>query len=74
MRKTLTTFGYPGGGMLHLVGYKAGDRVPTDHGSVGIANPDFTTFTTADGAKKPWHHTIRKEKDGTLTPWQPMGV
>jgi hypothetical protein len=81
----LTEQGLPGGPQLHLVSYRPGDRSgggvsppnprsPRDHGRVGIANPDFTTFTDAQGKPKPWHHTIRKEKDGTLTPWVPMGV
>jgi hypothetical protein len=47
---------------------------PVDRGPVGMRNPDDTTFTTPDGKPKPWHHTVRKEPDGTLTPWQPMGV
>ena len=29
---------------------------------------------TKSGKLKPWHHTLRKEKDGTLTPWQPLGI
>ena len=64
----------PDGPLLHLVSYTPGDKAPRDHGPVGVANPDFTTFTDAKGKPKPWHHTMRKEKDGTLTPWQPMGV
>jgi hypothetical protein len=64
----------PGGPLLRLVGYKPGDAAPTDHGPVSVRNPDFTTFTGPDGKPKPWHHTMRKEPDGTLTPWQPMGV
>ena len=59
---------------MHLVSYKPGTKAPRDHGPVGIANPDFTTFTDAGGKPKPWHHTIRKSKDGTLTPWQPLGI
>ena len=35
---------------------------------------DYTTLITPDGKPKPHHHTVRKERDGTLTPWQPMGV
>jgi hypothetical protein len=64
----------PGGGLLHLVSWRPGDKVPRDHGPVGVANPDFTKFTDDNGKPLPWHHTMRKEKDGTLTPWQPMGV
>jgi sugar lactone lactonase YvrE len=64
----------PEGQTLHLVGYKPGDPAPRDFGPVGIANPDYTKFTDDQGKPKPWHHTVRKSKDGTLTPWQPMGV
>jgi hypothetical protein len=59
---------------LHLVGFRPGAKAPRDYGPVGIANPDYTTFTDSRGKPKPSHHTIRKAKDGTLTPWQPMGV
>ena len=64
----------PDGAMLHLVSYTPGDAAPKDHGPVGIRNPDYTTLTTPDGKPKPWHHTLRKEKDGTLTPWVPLGI
>jgi hypothetical protein len=64
----------PGGAQLHLVSYTPGAKAPRDHGKVGIANPDFTKFTDAQGKSLPWHHTIRKEKDGTMTPWQPLGI
>ena len=46
--------------------------VPTE--KVGVANPDYTKFTDAAGKEKPWHGAMRKAKDGTLTPWVPMGV
>ena len=59
---------------LHLVGWKPGTKAPRDFGRVGVANPNFTTFTDAAGKPKPWHHTMTKTKDGTLAPWQPMGV
>ena len=70
----VTEQGLPGGAQLHLVSYSPGAAAPVDHGPVGIANPDFTTFVDAAGKAKPWHHTMRKEKDGTLTPWQPLGI
>jgi hypothetical protein len=64
----------PEGAMFHLVSYAPGDPAPTDHGPVGIKNPDYVTLTGPDGKPKPWHHCLRKEKDGTLTPWQPLGI
>ncbi|MBI3411032.1 MAG: hypothetical protein HY040_22085 [Planctomycetes bacterium] len=70
----VTEHGLPGGAILHLVSYTPGDKAPRDHGKIGIANPDYTPFADAQGKPLPWHHTVRKEKDGTLTPWQPMGV
>jgi hypothetical protein len=69
----VTEHGVPDGPWLHLVSCRPGGK-PRDHGRVGVANPDFTTFTDAAGKPKPWHHTMRKAKDGTLAPWQPMGV
>lgn len=70
----VTEQGRPGGAMCHLVSYTPGDKAPRDHGQVGIANPDYVKLTDANGKAKPWHHTLRKEKDGTLTPWQPLGI
>jgi hypothetical protein len=70
----VTEQGRPGGALLHLVSYSRGAKSPRDHGPVGIANPDYTKFTDDKGKPLPWHHTVRKEKDGTLTPWQPMGI
>jgi hypothetical protein len=64
----------PGGAQLHLVSYTPAARAPRDHGKVAIANTDYTSFTDAAGKPLPWHHAIRKEKDGTWTPWVPMGV
>jgi hypothetical protein len=64
----------PGGALCHLVSYMPGDKAPRDHGPVGIANPDYVKLTDENGKAKPWHHTLRKEKDGTLTPWQPLGI
>jgi hypothetical protein len=63
-----------GGPQLYLVSYTPGAKAVRNHGKVAIANPDYTPFTDAKGQPLPWHHTVRKEKDGTLTPWQPMGV
>ena len=58
----------------HLVSYTPGDKAPRDHGAVGIANPDYVTLTDEKGKPRPWHHTLHREKDGTLTPWQPLGI
>jgi hypothetical protein len=63
-----------GGPVCHLVGYRPGQPAPQDHGVIVVHNPDFTTFTGLDGKPKPWHHTMRKDPDGHLKPWQPMGV
>jgi hypothetical protein len=64
----------PEGPVLHLVSYRPGQKGPRDHGRVGIGNPGYTKFTDAQGKPLPWHHTVRKAGDGTLMPWQPMGV
>jgi sugar lactone lactonase YvrE len=74
MWAAVTEHGLPGGAMLHLVSYTPGAKAPRDHGKVAIANTDYTPFTDAKGKPLPWHHTVRKEKDGTWTPWVPMGV
>lgn len=63
----------PNGPWLSLISYTPGDKALKNHGTIGVKNPDFTTFKTADGKDKPWHHTMPK-KDGYLSPWQPMGV
>src|SRR5262249_22908754 len=70
----VTRHDQPGGAVLHLVSYRPGQPAPRDHGPVGIANLDYTRFTDAAGKPLPWHHTVRKSADGTLMPWQPMGV
>jgi hypothetical protein len=70
----VTEQGRPEGGLLHLVSYHPGAAAPRDHGPVAIANPDYTPFTDGQGKPLPWHHTVRKARDGTLAPWQPMGV
>jgi sugar lactone lactonase YvrE len=66
--------GRPGGPAVHLVSYTPGQTRPKDHGKIAIANPDYTPFTDAKGKPLPWHHTVRKEKDDTLVPLQPMGI
>ena len=70
----VTDQGRKGGALCHLVSYTPGDKAPRDHGPIGIANPDYVKLTDENGKPKPWHHTLRKEKDGTLTPWQPLGI
>jgi hypothetical protein len=70
----VTEHGLLDGPFLHLVSYRPGTKTPRDHGLIGVANPTFTTFTDSSGKAKPWHHTMRKVKDGTLSPWQPMGI
>lgn len=70
----VTRQGEPKGPTMHLVGWRPGDKAPRDFGPVGIANPNYTRFTDAQGKPLPWHHTVRKEPDGTLTPWQPLGI
>ncbi|MCI0681606.1 MAG: SMP-30/gluconolactonase/LRE family protein [Gemmataceae bacterium] len=59
---------------LYLVSYTPGHQGVRNHGKVGVANPDFTPFVDAKGKPLPWHHGMRKEKDGTMTPTTPMGV
>lgn len=62
------------GQRFDLVSYTPGAKAPRDHGPVGIANPDYIQLHDKDGKLKPWHHTLRKEKDGTYAPWQPLGI
>jgi sugar lactone lactonase YvrE len=52
---------------LHLVGYRAGDRAPRDHGPVAIRNPDYTSFTDKSGKPLPYHGGLIKLPDGTTT-------
>ena len=69
----VTVHNLPDGPWLHLANCKPG-KPPRDLGAIGVANPNFTTFTDAAGKPKPWHHTMTRRKDGTLSPWQPMGI
>jgi hypothetical protein len=62
------------GPIFHLVSYTPGDKAPRDHGKVYIANPNYTKFTNAKGKPLPWHHCVRREKDGKLVPWVPLGI
>ena len=70
----VTEHARPGGTQLYVVSYTPGDKGVRNHGKVGIANPNDLKFTDDKGKPLPWHHAMRKEKDGTLTPYVPMGV
>jgi hypothetical protein len=54
--------------LLHVVRYRPGDPAPVDLGPVAIVNPDYTTFTDANGKEKLYHHGVFRLKDGTLVP------
>jgi hypothetical protein len=70
----VTDHSKPGRPWLHLCSHRPGQPAVRDHGTVGVANPGFTPFTDAKGKPRPWHHTMTKAGDGTLSPWVPMGV
>jgi hypothetical protein len=71
----VTVHGVADGPRLHLVRLDPKtDKQPRDLGRIGVANPDFTTFVDDKGKPKPWHHTMPVTKDGTRSPWQPMGI
>ncbi|MGI8978347.1 MAG: hypothetical protein ACR2FY_03890 [Pirellulaceae bacterium] len=53
--------------LLHLCSYKAGEKEPTDHGCVEVANPDYTPMTDATGKNLPFHGGLIKLKDGHTT-------
>ena len=53
--------------LLHLVSHKPGEKEPTDHGCVAIANPDYTPMTDASGKNLPFHGGQITLKDGTVT-------
>jgi hypothetical protein len=53
--------------LLHLCSYKAGEKEPTDHGCVEVANPDYTPMTDAAGKNLPFHGGLIKLKDGHTT-------
>jgi len=61
-------------GGLKLVRFAAKDKAPVEVGAIGVSNPGFTSVTDDKGKPRPWHHTMPKHKDGTLSPWQPMGI
>lgn len=70
----VSELGPPEGQVFHLVGYRPGSKAPKDYGPAGIANPNYTKFTDDQGKPLPWHHCVRKAKDGTLSPWVPLGI
>ena len=70
----VTEQGLPAGPQCYLVSYTPGAKAPRNHGPVGIANPDAVKATDDKGKTKPWYHAVRKEKDGTHTPWVPLGI
>jgi hypothetical protein len=53
--------------LLHLVSYRPGEKAPTDHGPVSVANPDYTPMTDAAGKTLPFHGGIAQLADGTHT-------
>jgi hypothetical protein len=53
--------------LLHLVGYRPGDKAPHDHGPVAIRNPDYTPFVDKDAKPLPHHAGMHKMPDGTVT-------
>ncbi|MSQ96009.1 MAG: hypothetical protein EXR98_15840 [Gemmataceae bacterium] len=70
----VTEHGLPGGAQCYLVSYTPGAKAPRNHGKVGLADPKDVQWTDAKGKPFPWHHAVRKEKDGTHTPWVPLGI
>lgn len=51
----------------HLVGYRAGEKAPTDFGAVAIRNPDYTEFVDKEGKPLPYHGGLFKTADGVTT-------
>jgi sugar lactone lactonase YvrE len=70
----VTEQGRPAGPQCYLISYTPGAKAPRNHGPVGIANPEAVNPIDEKGKTKPWFHAVRKEKDGTLTPWVPLGI
>jgi hypothetical protein len=64
----------PAGSQCYLVSYAPGAKAARNHGKVGLADPKDVQWTDAKGKPLPWHHAVRKEKDGTHTPWVPLGI
>ncbi len=63
------------GQFLHVVRYRPGSPSPEDLGPIAISNPDYTSFTTADGKAKKWHHGVYRLEDRTMLPrYVVMGI
>jgi len=59
----------------HLVSWRPGDKKPTDHGPVAVANPDFTKFKGKDGKPLAYHHGFQTLSNGVFTSkYVTMGV
>jgi len=57
------------GYLHHLVSYDPAAKKMTDHGVLGVKNPDWFDFSPGkDGKPKPWSHGFHKLPDGTYTP------
>jgi sugar lactone lactonase YvrE len=56
------------GQFLHVMSWRQDDAAPTDHGPIAISNPDYATFTDANGKTKKYHHGVYKLSDGKLLP------
>ena len=63
------TTGFGTGYLHHLVSHDPATKKMTDHGVVGVRNPDWFDFGPGkDGKPKPWTHGFHKLPDGTYTP------
>ena len=57
------------GYLHHLVSHDPKTKKMTDHGVLGVKNPDWFDFGPGkDGKTKPWSHGFHKLPDGTYTP------
>ena len=57
------------GYLHHLVSHDPKTGKMTDHGVLGVKNPDWFDFSPGkDGKPKPWSHGFHKLPDGTYTP------
>jgi hypothetical protein len=56
-----------GEGYMRVVSYRPGAERCVDHGPMAVKNPEFTSFTGADGKELPWHHGYYR-KNGVLVP------